>query len=76
MTHHRIKIIYSDYISFMYKLSFFWMGFLDSSVVVQLVKNQPAMWETWVQSLDREDTMEKGKAAHSIILAWRIPWSI
>ena len=36
--------------------------------------NLPAMWETWVRSLDWEDPLEKGKAAHSIILAWRIPW--
>ena len=41
--------------------------------MVQLVKNLPAMWETWVQSLGSEDPLEKGKAAHSIILAWRIP---
>ena len=40
-----------------------------ASLVVQLVKNPPAMWETWVQSLDWEDTLEKGKATHSSILA-------
>ena len=44
------------------------------SVVVQLVKNLPAMQETWVQSLDWENPLEKGKATHSTILAWRIPW--
>ena len=44
------------------------------SFVAQLVKNPPAMWETWVQSLDWEDPLEKGKATHSSILAWRIPW--
>ena len=37
----------------------------------QLVKNLPAMWETWVQSLGWEDPLEKGKATHSSILAWR-----
>ena len=37
------------------------------------VKNLPAMWETWVQSLDWEDTLEEGIATHSSILAWRIP---
>lgn len=42
----------------------------------QLVKNPPAMWETWVQSLRWEDPMEKGKAAHSSFLAWRIPWTV
>ena len=40
-----------------------------------MVKNLPAVWETWVQSLGREDPLEKGIATHSIILAWRIPWT-
>ena len=44
--------------------------------VAQLVKNPPAMWETWVCSLGWEDPLEKGKATHSSILAWRIPWSV
>ena len=43
------------------------------SLVAQLVKNSPAMWETWVQSLGWEDPVEKEKATHSSILAWRIP---
>ena len=42
-------------------------------LVAQLVKNLPAMWETWVRSLDWEDPLKKGKATHSSILAWRIP---
>ena len=42
-------------------------------LVTQLVKNPPAMQETWVQSLGWEDPLEKGKATHSTILAWRIP---
>ena len=46
-----------------------------ASLVAQLVKN-PAMQETWVRSLDWEDPLEKGKATHSSILAWRIPWTI
>ena len=37
------------------------------------VKNLPAMWETQIQSLDQEDSMAKGMATHSSILAWRIP---
>ena len=45
-------------------------------LVAQLVKNPPAMWETWVQSLDWEDPLEKGKATHSSILAWSIPWTV
>ena len=46
------------------------------SLVAQLVKNPPAMWETWVQSLDWEDPLKKGKAMHSSILAWRVPWTV
>ena len=44
-----------------------------ASFVAQLVKNLPAMWETWVQSLGWEDPLEKGKATLSSIVAWRIP---
>ena len=44
-----------------------------ASPVAQLIKNLPAMWETWDQSLGWEDPLEKGKATHSSILAWRIP---
>jgi len=39
-------------------------------------KNLPAMLETWVRSLGWEYTLEKGKATHSSILTWRIPWSV
>ena len=46
------------------------------SLVVQLVKNQPAMWEAWIRSLGWEDPLEKGKATHCSILAWRIPWTV
>ena len=45
------------------------------SLVAQLVKNLPAMWETWFQSLDWEDSLEKGTVTHSSILAWGIPWT-
>ena len=44
-----------------------------ASFVAQLVKNPPAMWETWVLSLGRGDLLEEGMATHSSILAWRIP---
>ena len=47
-----------------------------ASLVAQLVKNPPAMWETWVRSLGWEDPQEKGTATHSSILAWRIPWTL
>ena len=51
-----------------YPLQYSWASF-----VAQLVKNPP---ETWVRSLDWEDPLEKGKATHSGILAWRIPWTV
>ena len=51
-----------------YPLQYSW-----ASPVAPLVKNLPAMWETWVQSLDWEDPLEKGRATHSTILVWGIP---
>ena len=45
-------------------------------LVAQLVKNPPAIQHTWVRFLGWEDPLEKGKATHSSILAWRIPWTI
>ena len=47
-----------------------------ASLVTQLVKNLPAMRETWVRSLGWEDPLEKGKVTHSSMLAWRIPWTL
>ena len=44
--------------------------------MAQLLKNLPVMWETCVRLLGLEDPLEKGKATHSSILAWRIPWTI
>ena len=44
--------------------------------MAQLVKNPPAMWETWVRPLGWENALEKGKVIHSSILAWRMPWSV
>ena len=46
-----------------------------ASLVAQMVKNPPAMQKTQVQSLGQKDTLEKGMATHSSILAWRIPWT-
>ena len=62
-------------------LLFFYSVFLVSfffraSLVAQLIKNPPAMQETWLHSLVWEDPLEKGKATHSSILAWRIPWTV
>ena len=53
-----------------YPLQYSW-----ASLVTQMVKNPPAMQETWVRSLGWEDTLEEGMATHSSILAWRIPWT-
>ena len=53
-----------------YPLQYCW-----ASLVAQVVKNLPAMWETWLQSLSWEDPVEKGMATNSSILAWRIPWT-
>ena len=53
-----------------YTLQYSW-----ASLVAQLVKNLPAMWETWIESLGWKDPLEKGKATHSSSLAWRIPWT-
>ena len=54
-----------------YPIQFTW-----ASLVAQLVKNPPAMRETWVRSLGWEDPLEKEKATHSSILAWRMPWTV
>ena len=54
-----------------YPLQYSW-----ASLVAQLGKNPHVMWETWVRSLGWEHPLEKGKATHSSILAWRIPWTI
>ena len=51
-----------------YPLQYSW-----ASLVAQLVKSLPVMWETWVRSLGWEDPLEKGKATYFSILAWRIP---
>ena len=51
-----------------YPLQYSW-----ASVGARMVKNLPAMWETWVQSLGWEDPLKEGMATHSSILAWRIP---
>ena len=50
--------------------------FVRASLATQLVKNLPAMPETWVLSLGSEDPLEKGKAPHSSTLAWRIPRTV
>ena len=47
---------------------------LGTSLVAQMVKRLPAMWEIWIQSLGQEDPLEKEMATHSSTLAWKIPW--
>ena len=54
-----------------YPLQYSWV-----SLAAQLVKNLPAMWETWARSLGWEDTLKKRKATRFSILAWRIPWTM
>ena len=54
-----------------YPLQYSW-----ASLVAQVVKNPPAVWETWFRPLGWEDPLEKGKATHSSILAWGIPWTV
>ena len=49
--------------------------YIWASLVAQMVKNPPAKFETQVRSLGWEDPLEKGMAAHSSILAWKIPWT-
>ena len=63
----------------MEKTLFFLISLFNFSVcqvIAELVKNPPAMQETRIQSLGWEDPLEKGKATHSSILAWRISWTV
>jgi len=53
-----------------YPLQYSW-----ASLVAQMVKNLPTMLDAWILSLGWEDPLEKGRATHSSILAWRIPWT-
>ena len=65
-----LEIISPAFHEVVYPLQYSW-----ACLVAQLVKNPPAMWETWVLFPGWEDALEKGKATHSSILAWRIPWT-
>ena len=49
-------------------------NYFTTSLVAQMVKRLPTMRETWVQSLGREDLLQKEMTTHSSILAWKIPW--
>ena len=50
------------------------LGQITASLVAQMVKHLPAVWETWVRSLGWKDLLEKEMATHSSTLAWKIPW--
>ena len=63
-------IITIVYLFHYYDTSLYILGFL----VAHMVKHLPVMWETQVQSLDQEDTLEKGVPTHPSVLVWRIPW--
>ena len=69
------SLIFTFYLINKHTFSFLYT-FIGASLRAQLVKNLPAMWETWVWSLGWEDSLEKGTATHSSILAWRIPWPV
>ena len=55
--------------------NYLWTICIWASVLAQIVKNLPVIWENQIPSLDQEDPVEKGKATHSNILPWRIPWT-
>ena len=83
----RNELVLPQVLSLFFPLEFFHVMFIlescfysyyyyfKASLVAQVVKHLPAMWETQVQFLGREDPLEKGMATHSNILAWRIPWT-
>ena len=66
-----VQLLLEDHLEVSIKMSLLW----PASLVAQMVKRLPAMWETQVQSLSWEDPLEKEMATHSNILAWKIPWT-
>ena len=69
LKHFKITLIFSEYVDYENRSSW-------TSLVAQTVKCLPTMQETRVQSLGREDLLEKEMATHSSILAWKIPWTV
>ena len=51
------------------------VGLIPSSLVVQMAKCLPTMWDTWIRSMGQEDPLEKEMATHSSNLAWEVPWT-
>ena len=71
-------VLFGSRVPFSFSLFFFLKALLTdrgASLVAQMVKNPPAMQETWVRSIGQEDPLVKDMANHSSILAWRIPWT-
>jgi len=66
-----VQLLLEDHLEVSIKMSLLW----PASLVAQMVKRLPAMWETQAQSLSWEDPLEKEMATHSSILAWKIPWT-
>ena len=64
------------FITYDYEIFGKFLSFSGASLVAQLVKNPPAMQETWIRSLGLEDALEKGNATLSSVLAWRDPWTV
>ena len=75
-TYQSYPLSSSKFLVFKFFLKIIYFFFDRAGSVAQLGKNLPAMREIWVQSLGWEDRLEKGKATHSSILAWRIPWTV
>ena len=65
----------SNYFPISFLAHYFLFDLIRSSLVAQMVKRLPIMWETQVQLLGREDPLEKEMATHSSTLAWKIPWT-
>ena len=71
----RLQSIGSQRVGWLKQLNMNACIYVIYSLVAQMIKNPPAMLETWVRSLDWEDPLEEGIATHSSMLAWRIPWT-
>ena len=64
-----------SHLGLLYSSTSLYIHYIGASLVAQMVKNLPAMQETWIQFLDWDHPLEKEMATHSSILAWRIPWT-
>ena len=71
----KMKVYYNIVHVSEYIENYGYFSLVGASLVAQMVKNLPAMKETWVQSLGQEDSLEKRVTTHSTVLAWRIPWT-